>query len=168
MNVVLYQWRPDLFVLAGNEHCRDAYQLQVVLCDAFLLQVAVDQVDSQEQAFNLEFELEVDLNDPVNKDASHSFADVLLELHVLDSRLVVELCLEILVKYALLVLYHTLRILFVSCITCLNGFGQVATDALLELLADFPHLKLEENFGVNLFQGLVQELFVLLQRGIVA
>ena len=89
MDVVLDERGPDLFVLAGYQHSAYAYELKVLLGNYNLFKVPVNQVDSHEQALHLQFELEVDLDDPVNEDAPHPFRDVRLLLHVLHPWLVV-------------------------------------------------------------------------------
>ena len=92
MNVIFDKWGPYLFVLTGNQHCTDTDQLQVFFSDDLLLQKPVNQVYSQEQRLNFELELEVHLDDPVDKNGAHPLCDVWLLIHVLNLRLIIRFC----------------------------------------------------------------------------
>ena len=74
--------RPDLLVLAGQQHGGDAHQLQVAPGDGHDGQVAVDEVDRQEQGLRHQLELEVHLHQPVHQDGPHLVVNVRLVGHV--------------------------------------------------------------------------------------
>ena len=75
-------WRIDFFILAGSEKCSDSDKLEFLSGDLSFFKISVNEIDSQEKRFVDQFELEMDINQPVDEDGSHLFIDVLLLAHV--------------------------------------------------------------------------------------
>lgn len=136
MYIVFDQGWPYLLVFASDQHRRDTHKLEIFLGNLDLFQVAINQVDCQKQTLHLQFELEVDLNDPVDKYATHSFGDMVLVVHILDLRLIIllgvhEVLHNISCKFA-----YILHVSGVFSVTGLNGFGHVDFAAIFKLISD--------------------------------
>ena len=61
---IVHLWHIDLFILAGYEHGTDAEQLILAPRDAFLLAIAIDQVDCDVKRLGLKLILQVHLYEP--------------------------------------------------------------------------------------------------------
>jgi hypothetical protein len=79
--VTEFRW-VDFLVLGGNQERRDTNELKLWSGDVLNLEVSVNEVDGKVQSLRNEFEFQVNLHKPVNKDRSHTFIDVGLVLHV--------------------------------------------------------------------------------------
>lgn len=111
MDVVFYQRWPYFFVLAGDEHGRDTHELEIFLGNLDFFQVSVYQIYGQKQTFNLEFELKMHLDDPIDQNAPHPFCYMVLVVHILDLRLVVLLSVHEVLHYVFCKLTDILHIL---------------------------------------------------------
>jgi hypothetical protein len=74
--------RVDLLVLGRDQETGNTDQLQLGTRDLLELEVAINEVDRQVQSLRHELELQVDLNQPVDEDRTHTLVDVRLPLHV--------------------------------------------------------------------------------------
>lgn len=74
--------RVDLLVLRSKKHGCNSNQLKLGSTHLVVLQVSVNDVDGQVQGLGHHFKLEMNLDQPVNKDATHSLIDEVLLRHV--------------------------------------------------------------------------------------
>lgn len=140
VDVVLDQWRPDLLVLASDQHGADTHELQVLFGHHHLFQVPVDQVDGQKQTLYLELELEVHLDDPVNEDAPHPFGDVRLLFHILRLGLVVVFDLEVVLHDGRSEFDHVLRVGCMPDVTFTDCPVHITMDPVQEIVPDVSHI----------------------------
>jgi hypothetical protein len=70
--------RVNLLELGGDEHARDAHQLQLWARARVLGQAAVDEVDGEEERLRVQLVLLRHLHQPVHQDAAHGGVDVAL------------------------------------------------------------------------------------------
>lgn len=82
MNEIADVRRQDLLVLGGDEHGSDTNQLKLVQGDNLYRQEAIDNVDGKEESLGQQPEPSVNLNQPVDEDASHLPLEVFLVLHI--------------------------------------------------------------------------------------
>lgn len=87
--IILNKRWPYFLILTCYQHGRDSHQLQVFLGDLHLFKIPIDEIDCEEQTLCFELELKVNFNDPVDEDASHSFSDAVLVVHVLGLWLII-------------------------------------------------------------------------------
>ena len=66
VDVVLQERRVNLLVLGGDKHGRHCHQLYVSVAYLTAAQVPVNDVDCEEEALGKQFEVMMDLNEPVN------------------------------------------------------------------------------------------------------
>lgn len=79
---VLDVWRKDLLVLGGDEHGGDTDKLKAVELDNLAGKEAVDDVDRKEEGLRQQPKARVNLEQPVNKDATHLPLEFVLAVHV--------------------------------------------------------------------------------------
>lgn len=79
---VLDVGREDFLVLGSNEHGGDTNQLETVELDNLARKEAVDDVDSQEEGLRQQPKARVNLQKPVDKDATHLPFEFVLAVHV--------------------------------------------------------------------------------------
>ena len=139
MDVVLYLGRPDLLILACNQHGRDANQLQILLADGHSLQVAINKINGQKEALSLQSELKVNFNDPVYEYATHSLRDQRLVLHIFKGRLVFILRFKVMLPDVLGIFDHFLRVRNLISVALLNSRVQVALNSFLKPLIDLSY-----------------------------
>ena len=76
-----YRW-VDLLELRGDEHGCDAEQLKLVEPDSLLAQVAIDDVDRDEERFRQQIELNLNYDQPVDKYLTLMRCNLPVELQV--------------------------------------------------------------------------------------
>mmetsp|Transcript_11863 Transcript_11863/g.21740 ORF Transcript_11863/g.21740 Transcript_11863/m.21740 type:complete len:208 (-) Transcript_11863:161-784(-) len=76
---ILHFWWINLFILCCQQHSNNTDKLELLPADHFLIQKSVDNFHGQEKGFRQELELEVHINQPVDKDCSHFFINVSLD-----------------------------------------------------------------------------------------
>lgn len=74
--------RQDLLVLGSNEHGGNTNELKTVKLDNLAREETVDDVDSKEQSLGQEPEAGVNLQQPVDEDATHLPLKLVLAVHV--------------------------------------------------------------------------------------
>lgn len=82
MNKVLHCRWVDLLILCCNQHRSSTDQLHLVPAHLVHGEVAINDVDNNEEGFGEKLELLVNLQDPVYEHSSHIFVDLNLSLHV--------------------------------------------------------------------------------------
>ena len=156
MDIVLDQWRPNLFVFASNQHGSNPNELEVIFAACLFLEIAINKVYCQEQTLNLELKLEVHLNNPVDKNASHTLCDVRLYLHVLVLWLVETFCSKIVCHDILAKLSDMLWVCCSFEIARQNGFIKVIINPHHKVAIDrlnlyFKVMKFILGFTLSLF-----------------
>lgn len=79
---VLHCGRVNFFVFSCNKERGDSNQLHLALLYIEEGKVPINHVDSEVESFRKELEFGVDTDEPINKDCSDIFVDVLLPFHV--------------------------------------------------------------------------------------
>ena len=72
----------DLLVLARGEKRGNADQLELLPADLGFFEIAIDEVNGQEEGLVDELELQVDVDEPVDENGAHFLIDVCLLGHV--------------------------------------------------------------------------------------
>ena len=134
MYIILNQRWPYLLILTCNKHSWHPYQLQAFLRNCHLFQIPINKINGNKKTFNLKFELEVYLNNPVNEYASHPLIYLWLMIHILYLWLIQILTLYIVIHYVNTEFRYGLWTVEWGEVTGQDAAGEVMGDAALEFM----------------------------------
>mmetsp|Transcript_135473 Transcript_135473/g.289740 ORF Transcript_135473/g.289740 Transcript_135473/m.289740 type:complete len:232 (+) Transcript_135473:371-1066(+) len=111
---VVHLRRVDLLELRSNEHRGHTHELKALPHHRHLREIAVDEVDREEEGLGPQLVLHVNLHKPIDEDRAHLRIDVLLLIHVVRPHCEGSLLLEKHIEDVGDVLHHGLHVLQVA------------------------------------------------------
>lgn len=74
----------SFFILGGDKECSGPKKLKIFFTDLFFHQILIEDHDNSEESFREHLEPEMEVDNPVEKNAPHVRLDFLLLGHVID------------------------------------------------------------------------------------
>ena len=83
INEIINKWWPNLLILASNKHSRNGNKLKMLSINLLPLEISIDQINRQKQGFRFTFKLKQHLDHPIDQNAPHFLADIVLPRQVM-------------------------------------------------------------------------------------